>query len=200
MDLGFVLWSQREVSTVEGRSRPGSPEHHLPCCLQCTQHAPQSSAEMLLHAPSPCPGKVLLGTWPGARFARILLAQLQTSILRSSQSCLRLWSSCEVQVVQALSVHWETIRSCSGPRTHSCALGRTAFPSLASMRTWRKLLMCVKQAFKQKLCSMKCRLSCIKPAGRVRAFLSKVRAVLPTAPGQRCFLHTEEAPGDQAGE
>lgn len=106
MELVFTPQSQREACSVEGRSPPGRPG--TSSCAACD--VPPDSPSKLSRDVIPSLGKVLLGAGPGAHCCQDTFgpaASINTEDFPKLLMAL-------VQVVQALSVLWETTCSCSG--------------------------------------------------------------------------------------
>lgn len=127
--------------------------------MQTAAH-PSKASRDAAPCPPPCPGKELLGTGTGARCCHNASGPAASI---SIEVFPELWSNSEVQVAQALSVHWEIPCSCSGPLAHCCALDTIALTSFTSMRTGRKAVD-ASVSSRQKVCNIKCRRLSIQPA------------------------------------
>lgn len=161
----------------------------------CPQTPHQSSAEMSSQASWTCLGKVLLGAGPGAHCCQDTLAQLQASILRTSQSCSWLWSKrfrlylCVGRPLAA-ALAKSTLLCCGLDCiyiTRACENQEEAVdirvlnrPQAAAL--WHDMQALVPYTSQQ-----------------WKGFSFQSRGCAAQGPGQRCLLRSEEASEDEAG-
>lgn len=166
-------------------------------CAACDvpQTPQQSSAEMSSQTPWTCLGRCCLGLGQEHTAARILLAQLQASVLRSSQSCSWLWSKwlrlylCfERPLAAALAKN--TLLCCGLDCiyiTRACENQEEAVDVRVLNRPRAAALWHDMQAFVP------------YTSQQWKGFSFQSRGCAAHGPGQRCLLQSEEASEDEAG-